>query len=72
MVIIERQFRIQFLVTIYTSIIVGSRKMFGLQVIPNICDGLVLVLVAVRAVHTVVFSADVVVKLSIVVFIVRF
>ena len=41
--------------------------MFSLQVIPNIGDGLVLVLVAVRAVHTVVLSSDVVVKLFIVV-----
>ena len=63
MMIIKRHFRIKIPVTIYTSILVGSRKMFGLQVIPNICDGLILVYIAVRTVHTIVFSADVVVPL---------
>ena len=67
MVIIQRHFGIQIPVTIDTSILVGSRKVFSLQVIPNIGDGLVLVLVAVRAVHAVVLASDVVVKLFIVV-----
>ncbi len=67
MMIIQRHLRIQIPVTIDTSVLVGSRKVFSLQVIPHIGDGLVLVLVAVRAVHTVVLAADVVVKLFIVV-----